>query len=82
MPPGMPGVCQACSCPGNPSVAAQTCPGAGTGVGYGSEQYLVVVAEPISAALLLGAGGEVPAKAAGQSLTAWRAQGHAVIQAA
>lgn len=78
----MPGVCQACSCPGNPSIAAQTWPGAGTGADRGSKQYLVVVAEPVSAALLLGAGGEVPAKSAGQSLTARRAHGHGVIQAA
>lgn len=39
-------------------------------MGNGPEQHLVVVAEPVSAALPLGAGGEVPAETAGQSLAA------------
>lgn len=77
----MAGRCQAVTL-GKPSIAGQTWPGAGTGAGHGSEQYLVVVAEPVSAALLLGTGSEVPAEAAGQPLTARRAHGHAVVQAA
>lgn len=51
-------------------------------MGDGPKQHLVVVAEPVSAALLLGTGGEVPAEGAGQPLAARRAHGHAVIQAA